>query len=604
MEIEPPWSFGRQGIGHRWMVEQRETGERWRMGRFGADVLHERGLNSPVRRGALLLAGADIPCRPCAADEAFRDRAAALFLAALAAAASFPTMCLASFRCGCEKDSETYGYLRGETRGKGRDFADFWRQNRQSKSPLRFWSQTHPSSGARSFSTCNSRQQRIDEAASPSVAAVGRFTSSGPVMPSPPCVDHGGAAKVTQLKVLMPSSFRNLHISDELAAQLLCGAGAPRAAARVVSPFGKLWDVEVVGPRDVEGGRAFLGRGWPEFAAAHGLGVGWFVVLRHQGGGVLTVKVFDTTLCLNDFGASLAAAVVAARCGRSRDAPHKPQFLRILLPGYMEKMRIPDKFLQHHITEEHLNSIMAYILSPLGKVWRIELEKKEFGMFFKGGWSQFLSFHDISHGDVILLRYEGNLVFKIKVFGLNGLKKDLKTKHYIIQHNTENKQEPSSFSRSKSNPKNRRCGEDNENQQEIPCSRKGSSKKRRSGGETERQRRSKSLYQIEPPSWIMKELNKYILQRGNVSFPGTFCKSIGLVEKGIVTLMVKDSKGRCCSRWSWDVAVSVNKNGQGCCYLFGTGWKKFCKENSLKLGDVCIFNVVETTLWHVVIERS
>ncbi|KAF0893577.1 hypothetical protein E2562_027303 [Oryza meyeriana var. granulata] len=68
----------------------------------------------------------------------------------------------------------------------------------------------------------------------------------------------------------------------------------------MASPLGKVWDVGV--GRD-DDGRAFLGRGWPEFAAAHGLGVGWFVVLRHEGGGVLAVKVFDTTCCLKEFGA-------------------------------------------------------------------------------------------------------------------------------------------------------------------------------------------------------------------------------------------------------------------------------------------------------------
>lgn len=85
---------------------------------------------------------------------------------------------------------------------------------------------------------------------------------------------------------------------------------------------------------------------------------------------------------------------------------------------------------------------MASILSPLGKFWRIELEKDELGMFFKGGWLQFLSFHGISPGDVVLLRHEGNLVFKIKVFGINGCKKDLKTKDDI----TIQQSEPSNLS--------------------------------------------------------------------------------------------------------------------------------------------------------------
>uniref|UniRef100_A0A0D9ZJ80 TF-B3 domain-containing protein n=1 Tax=Oryza glumipatula TaxID=40148 RepID=A0A0D9ZJ80_9ORYZ len=177
---------------------------------------------------------------------------------------------------------------------------------------------------------------------------------------------------------------------------------------------------------------------------------------------------------------------------------------------------------------------MANILSPLGKFWRIELERDELGMFFKGGWLQFLSFHGICPGDVVLLRHEGNLVFKIKVFGINGCKKDLKTKDNTrIQQSARNQHETPSFSTRKCN-KNSRFGDDDKNQlQEIPCSIKGSTKK---GRETKRLKKSKSIYEIGPPSWIKKEISNYMLENGNISLPGIFCKSIGLVEETTITL--------------------------------------------------------------------
>jgi hypothetical protein len=88
-------------------------------------------------------------------------------------------------------------------------------------------------------------------------------------------------------------------ISDELAGHLDDGNGGDDTAlpmALVVNSFGKIWQVEV--GRD--GGGAFLGSGWPEFVAANGFGVGWFLVLRHEGRGVLTVKAFDLTCCLKE----------------------------------------------------------------------------------------------------------------------------------------------------------------------------------------------------------------------------------------------------------------------------------------------------------------
>ncbi|GJM99072.1 hypothetical protein PR202_ga16137 [Eleusine coracana subsp. coracana] len=95
--------------------------------------------------------------------------------------------------------------------------------------------------------------------------------------------DHRVDAISRQLKVMLPpSSFSSPkpRISHELARPL-------EGTALVVSPFkSKVCHVEV--GRDGDG--VFLGRGWPEFVAAQGIGVDWFVVLRHEHGDVLTFK--------------------------------------------------------------------------------------------------------------------------------------------------------------------------------------------------------------------------------------------------------------------------------------------------------------------------
>ncbi|CAM0905058.1 unnamed protein product [Alopecurus aequalis] len=131
-----------------------------------------------------------------------------------------------------------------------------------------------------------------------------------------------------QLKVLMPSCFHKL-----LAGLLDAGKGGaetPQPTALVVNSFGKVWHVEV-GQDD---GGAFLGRGWPEFVAVNGFGVGWFLVIRHEGRGVLTVKAFDLTCCLTESGGIWPSTVTS----RNIYASHKPQFIKVLLPDFMEKM--------------------------------------------------------------------------------------------------------------------------------------------------------------------------------------------------------------------------------------------------------------------------
>lgn len=113
------------------------------------------------------------------------------------------------------------------------------------------------------------------------------------------------------------------RISDDLAERLEAGGGGGATStctALVVNSFGKIWHVDV--GRDGDG--AFLGRGWPEFVAAHGIGADWLLVLRHEGRCVLTVKAFNTTGCLNEFGRSLTGSYMPTLPLFSCCSPHMP----------------------------------------------------------------------------------------------------------------------------------------------------------------------------------------------------------------------------------------------------------------------------------------
>ncbi|RCV33089.1 hypothetical protein SETIT_7G054700v2 [Setaria italica] len=389
----------------------------------------------------------------------------------------------------------------------------------------------------------------------------------------------GARAVAKQLKVLVPPSFHKMRISDELAGCFDAGGGvgegAPGGTALVVSPFGKVWRVEV--GRDGDG--AFLGRGWAGFLAAHGVGVGWFVVLRHEGGGALTFKAFDTSFCIKEFAAP--AAVMASRSRKGVSC--KPQFIRIIYPNFTEKMIIPARFVKRYVTEEYLNSRTAVIFSPLGKFWQIELENDQSGMFFAGGWSQFLEFHGISKGDVLLLRYEGNMVFKFKAFGLSGCQKDFKTKDAGINQNIEMQQEsPSPIRKRKDND-------------EKSSSEKNKRPKSSVTSLNAKPSLKKPDYQIEPSSWIRKEINNtYMLERF-LPLSIEFCRRIGFQNTCTITLKTEMD----CTR-SWKVRGVAYKSY---CCIRGDVWKSFCQENRLKTGDLCTFNIIETTLWHVTIKR-
>ncbi|KAK3145063.1 hypothetical protein QOZ80_4AG0322480 [Eleusine coracana subsp. coracana] len=222
--------------------------------------------------------------------------------------------------------------------------------------------------------------------------------------------DHGACAISRHLKVMLPSSFQKLCISGELA-RCFDGDVSSRGTAVLVSPLGrKVWPVQV--GRDGDG--AFLGNGWPEFVAAHGIGVGWFVVFRHEGGGVLTIKAFDTSCCLRDFS---FAANQSGTEGSGAGSRRRPQFIKPILPGFTEKM--------NHMSEARTNGTLAVLVSLGTKFWRVELENDPSGtVFLAGGWSQFLACHGMAEGEALLLRHESNMVFTVKVFRLDGSQKN------------------------------------------------------------------------------------------------------------------------------------------------------------------------------------
>jgi hypothetical protein len=75
---------------------------------------------------------------------------------------------------------------------------------------------------------------------------------------------------------------------------LLDGQEPREVTLREASGGRHLWDVEVLFDGE---GRMYLDRGWERFARAHDLGLGNFLVFSYDGDAVLTVKVFDGSMC-------------------------------------------------------------------------------------------------------------------------------------------------------------------------------------------------------------------------------------------------------------------------------------------------------------------
>uniref|UniRef100_A0A0A9GJT6 TF-B3 domain-containing protein n=1 Tax=Arundo donax TaxID=35708 RepID=A0A0A9GJT6_ARUDO len=105
--------------------------------------------------------------------------------------------------------------------------------------------------------------------------------------------------------------------------------------------------------------------------------------------------------------------------------------------------------------------------------------------------------------------------------------------------------------------------------------------------------KTKCVFEIGPPAWIKKEINTCSIENA-LYLPPAFCQSVGIWEPCMVTLKTSMSSTR-----SWQARVAPYKHSSH--HVGGSGWKRFCQENRIKVGDVCTINILETTLWHVVI---
>jgi hypothetical protein len=84
------------------------------------------------------------------------------------------------------------------------------------------------------------------------------------------------------------------RVPAEFAERLQPGAEEEEREMTVVCPVGKVRRVEL----RWQDGSCWLSSGWPELAAALGIGAGWSVVLRRERRGVATLSAFDPARCL------------------------------------------------------------------------------------------------------------------------------------------------------------------------------------------------------------------------------------------------------------------------------------------------------------------
>ncbi|XP_022928091.1 B3 domain-containing transcription factor VRN1-like [Cucurbita moschata] len=221
-----------------------------------------------------------------------------------------------------------------------------------------------------------------------------------------------------------------------------------------------------------------------------------------------------------------------------------PHFFKVILPQTLNqsKLAIPHKFVRKHGEALETEEVRLKVAS--GAEWKVGLTKNDEKIWFEKGWEEFVKFYSVEIGHFLTFRYEGNSCFHVVIFD--------KTASEI----------------------------------EYPLGCGGKVKKRERFSISEEATKFQSL--TTNPSFMVTMGASYLhTGKSYLSIPQWFANAHMESPK---EMSVEVSDGRvwkilCGERWPHGVK-RVEMRG---------GWRDFARDNGLKKGDICVFELMETS---------
>ncbi|KAJ4791210.1 Transcriptional factor B3 family protein [Rhynchospora pubera] len=264
-----------------------------------------------------------------------------------------------------------------------------------------------------------------------------------------------------------------------------------------------------------------------------------------------------------------------------------PHFFKFLFPDHLANLRIPKEFYKHLPT---VLPKRASLVTQSCKIWRVDVGQNEEDICLSRGWSEFVKAHDLQLGYFLLFRYEGKMVFSVKVFDTSCCLKD-----YAL---TPSEPKQPTFESSKvidlmSDVKSESYSGDAQIPVDSGKKRKNASGKAqlvceedRDEGESifkSREKKKKIQKSSSTVPWFEKTLSRSSTTkyRASLCVPKRFCVENGLVSTQDIFLM--NSNGN-----KWRVKLLIRPHNAD----LSMGWRGFSEENELKEGEKCIFQLI------------
>jgi hypothetical protein len=78
---------------------------------------------------------------------------------------------------------------------------------------------------------------------------------------------------------------------------------------------------------------------------------------------------------------------------------------------------MPRKFVQKY--GEGLTKMMC-LKTPNGEKWKLNLVKSDGKIWFEKGWKEFVEYHSLAQGHLIVFKYERNSHFEVQIFDMSA----------------------------------------------------------------------------------------------------------------------------------------------------------------------------------------
>ncbi|KAL2920936.1 putative B3 domain-containing protein REM15 [Bienertia sinuspersici] len=256
--------------------------------------------------------------------------------------------------------------------------------------------------------------------------------------------------------------------------------------------------------------------------------------------------------------------------------PTKPHFFQPLIPGFITEFSIPKSFWKYYLGGNNANigEKMALLQDKRGRIWDVKINKMG---KFKDGWERFCIDNDLQIGDFVVFRHLGYWVFDVFIFDPNACERRPTNSSFNSVGNSDAnvnyvKAEPSEEDKqvrgqSIPNVRSRKGYNDVVNDHnDVVTSLNSAANNVRSEMTNELLHRRKEIDRLKS---IPKAFSKHLKDGSKAEIEGDDDNKVAILRDK--------------SRRNWVVKLDyINLK-------FKDGWKKFCEEHNLQIGDFLVF---------------